>query len=149
MAITIHAYNHTTLLLLGGGTSIDFDALKIVLLDNTASFVATDTTINTVTNTGSKEVSGNGWSAGGVLITNTTLSTVATSVACLDADDVSVLATGGDIGPAYAAVIYDSTVANGPVLFYIDFDGPKSEADGNSFIIRWSANGIFRLSSAP
>ena len=42
------------------------------------------------------------------------------------------IAAGGDIGPASGAIILDDTVANDPVVGYIDFGGDYTQADGGT-----------------
>ncbi len=44
-------------------------------------------------------------------------------------------ASGGSIGPAAGAFILDDTVANDPLVQYIDFGGDKTEPDGGVFTI--------------
>lgn len=39
-------------------------------------------------------------------------------------------AAGGSIGPASGAIICDDTVANDPIVGYIDFGGDYTQADG-------------------
>lgn len=41
-------------------------------------------------------------------------------------------AAGGAIGPASGAIIIDDTVANDPVVGYIDFGGDYTQADGGT-----------------
>ena len=63
-----------------------------------------------------------------------------TNDAKLDANDVSVAAVGGAIGPADAAVVYAKSL-NKP-LIYIDFGEIKSADAGTDFKITWHADGI-------
>jgi hypothetical protein len=44
-------------------------------------------------------------------------------------------ASGGPIGPASGAIIIDDTVANDPIVGYIDFGGDGTEPDGGVFTI--------------
>ncbi|TAA50366.1 hypothetical protein [Shinella sp. JR1-6] len=143
MAVTTQPYNHTATLINGG--TINLAALKVMLLSDSASFTAANTELTQVTNAGAFEVSGNGWTAGGRAIANATVTTVETSGSMLDADDIEVTATGGPIGPAYGAVVYDDSDPDDAPLFFINFDGPKSSDDGIPFVIRWSSNGIWRV----
>ena len=62
----------------------------------------------------------------------------------MDADDVSQTASGGSIGPAYAALVYDST-SNKP-LFYIDFGQAQSAGATTDFKIVWDATGLIKFS---
>lgn len=140
MAVTISQYNHTEKLL--ANKEITYTTLKVQLLDSNAAFTATHTALTSVNNSGAYEVSGNGWTAGGETLANVAVTTVTTNDAKLDADDVSVTASGGDIGPTTACVIYDDTEASDAPLWYVDFDGAQTAGVGTDFIITWNAAGI-------
>lgn len=142
MAVTMSLYDHTTKLF--GNKEVTLTTLKVKLLDNTASFTGSHTAVSSVDGSGAKEVSGNGWTAGGPTLASVTVTTVTTNDAMLDATDVSVTASGGSIGPAYAALLYDST-SNKP-LIYIDFGGSQSAGDTTDFKIIWDVTGIIRWS---
>lgn len=146
MAVTISRYNHTSKKLMN--KEVDLSTLKVMLLNSSASFTATNTTLNQVNNSGAYQVSGNGWTSGGVTLSNVAVTVVDTNGAMLDADDVDVEATGGAIGPAYALVIYDDTDSNDAPLWFIDFDGAQTAGEGTSFKITFNANGILRVTSA-
>lgn len=135
MAVTVSLYNHTAKLF--ANKEVTFTTLKLMLLNNSASFNAAHTAISSLS---SNEVSGNGWTAGGITLANVAVTTVTTNDAMLDADDVSVTASGGDIGPAYAAVLYDSTSSK--PLAYIDFGGLKQAGVGTPLLFQWSASGL-------
>lgn len=135
MAVTITLYNHATKLL--ANKEVDLTALKVMLLNTSGAFDATDTDITDVS---TNEVDGSGWTTGGETLANVAVTTVSTNDAKLDADDVEVTATGGAIGPAEYAVIYDS--ASGDLIAFIDFDGAKEAGETTPFKIVWSANGI-------
>lgn len=142
MAITIQPYNHTLRLFLAG--QVTTAGLKVTNLNASAVFDATDTTITEVTNAGAYEVSGNGWDAGGEPLANEAVTTVSTSGAKLDADDISVTASGGTIGPAEAGLLHDGTYP----LAFIDYDGAQQATAGAPFIITWPAGGILTLAWA-
>jgi len=145
MAVTISRYNHTAKLITN--KEIDYTALKFMLLDSNAAFDATDTTLTDVLAGAATEVSGNGWDAGGEALASVAITTVSTSGAMLDAADISVTATGGNIGPASAGCIYDSAHVNDAPLWYIDFDGPQEAGVGTDFKVTFNANGIFRITN--
>jgi hypothetical protein len=138
MAVTISLYNHTAKLFANG--DVDIPNLKLMLLNNSASFTAANTTPNQVSNTGAYEVSGNGWAAGGVALAAEAVTTVTTNDAMLDANDVSVTASGGSIGPAYKALVLDAT--NSYALAFIDFGGSQEAGDGTDFKVVWAAGGL-------
>lgn len=145
MAVTISRYNHTTKKLVN--KEVDYTSLKAMLLNSGASFTATNTTMTQVTNSGAHEVSGNGWAVGGQPLQSVAVTVVDTNGAMIDADDISVEATGGAIGPATALVIYDDGATKTP-LWYVDFDGSQTAGEGTPFKITLSASGISRVTSA-
>lgn len=141
MAVTISLYNNATKRL--ANKEITLTTLKAMLLNNTATFDGANATLAAVAGAGNtKQVSGNGWTAGGVTLTNVAVTTVTTNDAKLDADDVVVTATGGPIGPAYACVVYDDTDVNDAPLFYIDFGSAQTAGDTTDFKIVWHTDGI-------
>ena len=143
MAVTISRYNHTLKKLLN--KEVTLTTLKVMLLSSSASFTASHTALTSVNNSGAYQVSGNGWTAGGITLASVAVTVVNTNGAMLDAADVSVTASGGTIGPASAAVIYDDTDASDAPLFYIDFGGAESAGVGTDFKITFNANGIERV----
>lgn len=134
MAVTITAYNHTAKLF--GNQQVTLSTLKVMLLLS-HTFTATHTNMTGITG---NQVSGNGWTSGGETIANVAVTTVTTNDAKLDGDDISKTASGGAIGPADGAVIYDST-GNYP-LFYINLDGSHIADETAPFNITWNASGI-------
>lgn len=147
MAITISRYNHTAKKVMN--SEILLSDLAFMLLSDAATFDATDTGIDDVAGANTppraNEVSGNGWTAGGEDIASAAITTVAISGAMLDAADISVTATGGNIGPAYKGVVYEKT--SGDVLWFVDFDGAQEAGEGTDFKVTWNVNGIFRVTN--
>lgn len=142
MAVTVSLYNHTARLL----GSLDLENLRVMLLDNTAAFVATDTKLVDVAGVANaKEVDGNGWTTGGEFLANVEWKTVTNNDAILDCDDVSVIATGGVIGPAYAAVYYDDTHPDDAPIAFVNFGEAVDAGDATPFLITISPNGIARI----
>lgn len=135
MAVTSSLYNQTAKLFANG--EVDIDNIKVMLLNDSATFTAANTAVSSVS---SNEVSGNGWTSGGETIGNAAVTTVTTNDAKLDGDDISVTATGGSVGPAYKAALYDGT--SNALLAFIDFDGAQSAGVGTDFKIVWNASGI-------
>jgi len=111
---------------------VDFsaDTFKIILMQE--GFVFNPDTHDLLANVSASEVAnGFGYTTGG-----NTLAGVA--VTQNDTDDrvyvtwnnTSWTAAAGDIGPACGAIIYDDTVANDPLVGFIDFLGSYTEPDG-------------------
>lgn len=146
MAVTISLYNNTVKRLLN--KEVTYTTLKLMLLNNTASFTAANTTLSQVSNAGAYEVSGNGWAAGGQTLANVAVTVVTINDAKLDADDVIVTATGGAIGPAYKAVLYDDTDASDAPLAFIDFGQVEEAGQDTDFRVVWNASGILTLTYA-
>lgn len=143
MAVTISTYNDTLQHILNKGA--DGITAKVQLLSSSASFTATHTALTSVNNSGAYIVGGNGWDATAEAITlSSTLAT--TNDAIVDATDVSVTASGGAIGPASAAVIYDDGDASDKPLFYVDFGAAKQADDTTDFKITWDADGLIKVS---
>lgn len=131
---TTRQYNHTARLFLS--QQVDINNLVVMLLDNTAVFDATNTTLTAVAGAANaKEVDGNGWTAGGEVFANVAVTTTTTDDATLSADDIRVRATGGNIGPASALVVYDGTNVNDAPLFYIEFSEPVYAGEGTDFLV--------------
>jgi hypothetical protein len=146
MAVTFTPYNHTAKLLLN--KEITFSTLRVVLVNQAVvtGFDAAHTTKAQVLGVGGgAEVSGNGWTAGGETIANVAVTQVTTNDAKLDGDDVIVTATGGAIGPAYGALVYDDTHASDAPLVFINFDGVQTAGVTTNFRITWNANGIITV----
>lgn len=147
MATTVSRYNHTARKRDAG--DINYATLKLMLLSNAATFSAAHTQLTQVTNAGAYEISGNGWTAGGETLSTVTITTVDTNGSMIDADDISKTATGGDIGPAYKAVIYDDSDANDAPLWFFDFGEAKAADEGDPFKVAFHASGISRTTQAP
>jgi hypothetical protein len=144
MAETIQRYNHTRQVLLHYGVENQSGNFYMELLNDSATFDATDTAKTDVDNAGAYEVSGNGWDVGGEAIT-VTVSVVNTDEAKWDAADLSITASGGNIGPAYKALVYlnvDNADTDYPPLWFITFDGSETAVSGNPFAVTFDSNGI-------
>ena len=150
---TIHKYNTFLKTQMNGGDDttgssaanaarvIDFDnnTLKIMLCTSSyAPNVATQACVNSVTN----EVSGAGYTAGGITLTGCTLTLVGGTVT-FDANDVTWFESVGGFTDARYAVIYkDTGTANTSTLFaYIDLISNKGNSDAD-LVIQMNALGI-------
>lgn len=94
------------------------------------------------------EVTGTGYTAGGVTLANkTVVYNAATNQLVFDADDVVI--PNSTITARYA-VIYDASPASNatrPLIGYVDFTSDQSSTAGN-FTISWDAAGIFQVTVA-
>jgi len=127
-------YNHSRKLFANG--EVQINNLKVVLLDATYTFSATETALTAIN---AAQVSGNGWTSGGIVIANAAVTAV-TANAKLDGDDISISASGGDIGPAAALAVVDAT--NGTPLFFFEFASGQTAGDGTPFNVTFNASGI-------
>jgi hypothetical protein len=155
MAVTISRYNHTLTLFLN--QQVDLENLFVMLLDNDATFVATHTSIDDVAGQDSdgtriNEVFGNGWDLGGEQLLYPLFTAVVAdgdaiaNDSLLDATDITVTATGGAIGPAYKAAIYDKTSEK--VLFFYDLGEDQTAGQDTDFKFLFP-NGIMRVRDYP
>ena len=90
------------------------------------------------------EVSGTGYDAGGKSLSSVTL-TQSGGTITFDAADVTW--TSSTI-TARAAVVYDDSLTNDPLIAYIDFGADKSSSAGD-FVLTFNASGIFTLDLTP
>lgn len=95
---------------------------------------------------GAYEVSGNGWTPGGEDLENVAVSTVTTNDALIAADNVSVTASGGQIGYAYGHVYYDALT--GRVVKHTDYGEAWRAGDGTPYLIN-IGNGLYNLNYTP
>ena len=137
MAVTVSRYNNTVKGLLN--SEIDLTDLAFMLLDDDAAalFDATDTDMSGLSGA---EVDGNGWTSGGEDLENVAVTTITTNDAKIDADDISVTATGGPIGPALSGVIYEKGTLR-PLWFY-DFGQAETAGEDTDFKVIINASGI-------
>jgi hypothetical protein len=142
---TISLYNNTVYRFVAGLNSAS-DTYKVMLLSSSASFNATHTTLDQVSNNGSYEVYGYGWPQGGFTLTGVTLALATTNDAAFDAADVSQAISGGTLGPFSAYVIYNDTDADNPPVAFVSLTSAQSVGDGNTVGITWDADGIIKFS---
>lgn len=140
MAVTFKFYNHTAKLF--ANQEIDVSNLK-VMLRNGVTFDATDTV---VADLGGTEEFGNGWTEGGEPLTNPAI-TIDGNDAVLDADNLEVTASGGQISATDGFLIHDDGVTQ-LVLVEIDFGETKTSDDGIPYQITWNSQGIIKWTVA-
>ena len=93
----------------------------------------------------SNEVSGTNYTSGGVALASKAL-TGSSGTIKFDADDASW--SSSTISSARAAVVYDDTLTNDPLVCLVNFGADYSSANG-TFTITWNASGIFTLDLTP
>ena len=137
MAVSISLYNHTARRF-ADGSNASGDTYTVRLY-TAATFDATNITLAGITKTEVAEA--NGYTTGGISLSNVTVTTVGTNGAKFDANDVVWSATGGSISASYA-ILYNDTDADDPPVAFIDFDGIATAGEGTEFVIIWSEDGI-------
>lgn len=96
-----------------------------VMLTNTAPVAA-----NSVTADITEIAAGNGYSAGGILITVTSAAQTGGVFKLVLADSPVLSASGGSIGPFRYAVLRNATTAGGPLLGAWDYGSALTLTDG-------------------
>ena len=138
--VTVAFYNNFLYDLALGRFNLDADTFKVMLV-NGYTYNATHTSKSQITG---ELLTENGYTAGGETIPNPTI-TETSGVVKWDGDDVTWTATGGDIGPATGAVIYNDTVTSPEadrLVCYIDFGDEESAGASTQFKIVFNSNGI-------
>ena len=123
-----------------GDNTIDMDGhvFKIALLSNSYTPDQTDVYFSEVQ---AAEISGTGYTAGGVALTGVTW-TKNGGTTTFDAENPE---WANATFTTYYAVIYDDTASNDPLVALFDFGGPKSPS-GVPFRVIFDALGIITLS---
>lgn len=146
MAVTINTYDHLVLKFGDNHMDMDADTFKIELYNSSHVFTAA--------NTARADISANalatnfGYTNPGQNLASVTWAQV-TGTTTFDAADTTWSATGGSIGPADDAVIYDDTPTGAPIdplMFSIDFGASETAGDGTDFKITYNVSGIFTVS---
>lgn len=119
------------------------DTYRVALLDSTGGI---DFTVGAdYSDFTGMEVSGPGWAAGGVVLTNKTYTKTSGGVLVLDADDISE--SGTTLSDIAGCLVYNTTVGN-VAMFALDFEGSFVTTSG-TLTISWDADGIERLILVP
>lgn len=95
--------------------------------------------------TTANEVSGTGYTAGGALLTSTTVTTPSTGVVMWDAADTAW--TSSTISGIYGCLVYADAMTT-PVadqgILAVYFGGTSFAVTSGTFTIQWAANGLYR-----
>lgn len=115
------------------------DTIKVALL--TSSYTPNQNTHQYFSDVSANEVSGTGYTAGGVTLGS---KTAVQSTVTMTFSGANASWSASTITARYA-VIYDSTPGTGatdPLVAYVDFGADQSSSSG-TFTISWSGSGIF------
>lgn len=140
-------YGLTLEKMFNNGAAIDLEAEdnKVAMVEDgyTPNFDTHDF-FNDLTN----EVSGTGYTTGGVAITSTEITIGAPAAGKLKWAGGNTSWTSSTIPNAMAAVLYCDSVASDPLIILVDFVTAASTTAG-TFAITWHADGIFNLDYVP
>jgi hypothetical protein len=124
---------------------LDLDTHKVALFTNSVTPNFSSDTAYGVSPYNANEVSGTGYTSGGAVIGNTTVSDVSGTLKW-DGDDVTWATS--TITAAKGALIYaDALVGNNAILLVTL--GADYSTSAGSLVISWSASGIFTIDLTP
>lgn len=124
---------------------LDLETHKIALFSNSITPNFTTDTAYGVSPYDANEVTGTGWSAGGVALTGTTF-TGASGSATFDATDVSASST--TLTGVRGGLIYADALAGNNAICLVNFGADYATSNG-TLAITWNASGIFVVDLTP
>ena len=127
----------------GDGT-IDLDTHTFKCALTNVAPVATNTVLADIT----QIAAGNGYSTGGVTLTNVTYTEPSAGTWKWDSDNIVITASGGTMATFRYMPIYDDTAASKDLVGYYD-TGSQSLADGTSLTLTVNANGHILATKSP
>jgi len=119
------------------------DTIKVAMITNSST--PNFETHDHWSDLSSNEVSGSGYSAGGATLGSITLAN-ASGTLKFDAADTSW--STATISSARAAVVYDDTLTNDPLICLVNFGADYASSAG-TFQITWNASGIWTIDLTP
>ena len=143
MTVSAKMYGNAILKALNKEVNYTADTIKVMLC---TSAYTPDQDAHIYKSSVTGEVSGTGYTAGGITLTNKTMTyDSATNTIKLDADDITW--STSTITARYA-VIYDATGTDSTsvLLGYVDFGTDQISSAGN-FTITWDPAGIFAITA--
>lgn len=146
MAVTAKPYGKFMLSLANKEVDLDGDQLKCLLVTSAYTF---DQDAHQYKSSVTGEVSGTGYTPGGVVLTSVTL-TYNASNNTLTLDSADPTWNSSTITNARGAIFYDNTPASDairPLISYADFGEDKSTSNG-TFQVILDATGIVTLTAA-
>lgn len=125
---------------------LDLETHRVAMFTNTITPNYSTDTAYAVAPYNANEVSGAGYTAGGALLSTTTVTESPTGTLMWDAADTSWAAS--TITNARCALAYADALAGNNAIVLINFGGDYSTSNG-TFTIQWAAAGILYLDITP
>lgn len=125
---------------------LDLETHKVAMFTNTITPNFSTDTAYGVAPYNANEVSGTGYTAGGALLTSTTVTESPTGTLMWDAADTSW--TTSTITNARCALAYADALAGNNAIVLVNFGADYSTVAG-TFTIQWAAGGIFTIDLTP
>ena len=141
MAVTINFFDNTRKQFANG--EVRLADLKVMLVNNNTAAVF-NKAYNNISQIVANEISGNNWTAGGEAVASAAIAVTGTNNAVLTGNNITRTASGGPIGSALGAVLYQCNATTAFPYLQIDFGGAQSAGDGTAFKINWNASGIIQ-----
>ena len=151
MAITVSGLFLTTWIdiLDASQLAIDFDSdtnLKVAMFTNSVTPNYSSDTSYAVAPYNANEVTGTGYSAGGVVLTGTTVTESPTGTLMFDANDASWASS--TISSARGALLFDNSLTPKRAIALVNFGADYATTAG-TFTIQWASGGIFTIDLTP
>lgn len=132
MAITVTVSNHAKYQLAKGNIDLSADTLKVILMNSAFTFDK-DAHATLADVTASQIATGNGYTQDDKTLTTVVLAEDDTNdKASMTCDNPTWTASGGDIGPTGAYIIYDDTTTDDTVIACVDFGTDYTISSGSS-----------------
>lgn len=117
-------------LLVNGDVDFSADVFKAIVLSYGFEFSASAHADYGDIST-SELPTGSGYTVGGILMTGVSIDTDSVdNKVTISWNNISIEASGGDLGPIGGVAIIDTTVTDDPVVYYIDLGESYTVADG-------------------
>lgn len=125
---------------------LDLETHKVAMFTNSITPNFSSDTAYGVAPYNANEVSGTGYSAGGVALTTTTFTESPTGTVMFDAADASW--SSSTIANARCALVYADALAGNNAIVLVNFGADYSTTAG-TFTIQWASGGIFNIDITP
>lgn len=126
--------------------SLSTDSLKLAIVTSASN--AETMTLEFYSQITSELPTANGYTQGGEVIANITISEAA-GVTTINGDNFDIIATGGSIIGRHLVLYSDTSVGKCLIGTFLAVDPADdlTALDSQHFIVDWNANGIFQLSA--